>query len=422
MKKLTCIVMSIFLAAILLTSCGGGESPFDKNKTLSVLGKKSDMEKSYMVKLFDLYEEETGNTLDLVKVEDSLFETIATDYFSKGYVPDIFLHFHNADLNRFDIQENFRFLNGESWADDLTDSARAYCTDGSGNLLGLPFWESSVSGCYYNKTLLESLGFKPAATQAEFDTLCESLKELGYTPICWPAKGCSWMYQFGLDPVFADHPETLEKLNAGEIDYKDIPEFEKMVTWVKESAEKGWFGEDFLDVGWDEIGGKMSSGEAAMTFIWDTWFYTDFKAGKYGVEDFGVMPIFVNTVEGGTFEGGNLNMMMVNKNSAKCEDALDFLAFCADPKVYNECFEGIATLSCFKGMTTNIESQMVKDARASIAKKERVSTAATRVVGYSADDMASAFSELFQKKKSVKELIDEMDSLRHAEIEKYFQK
>lgn len=48
------------------------------------------------------------------------------------------------------------------WIDQLTDSAKACCFDNSGNILGLPFWESSVSGCYYNKTLLNELGLRPS--------------------------------------------------------------------------------------------------------------------------------------------------------------------------------------------------------------------------------------------------------------------
>lgn len=74
-------------------------------------------------------------------------------------------------------------LTSYDWS-DITDGADSYCRDRDGNLLGLPFWESSVSGCCYNKTLLDSLGLKPATNQAEFDVLCAALSATGYTPIC----------------------------------------------------------------------------------------------------------------------------------------------------------------------------------------------------------------------------------------------
>ena len=108
-------------------------------------------------------------------------------------------------------------------------------------------------------------------------------------------------------------------------------------------------------------------------------------------------------------------MMMVNKNSEKKEDALDFLEFCATEENYNMAFDGISTVSCFKGQTTNIQSQMVIDAEASIAKYERVSTAATRVIGYSADEAASALNKLFKNEIDVSECIDMMDEYRIKE-------
>ncbi len=406
--------------ALLLTACGGdtASAPAGDGVTLTVLGKKTDLEKSYMTRVFDLYEQATGNRLEIRSYEDSDFETAAAKDFADGKAPDIFLHFHNADLNRFDVAENFLTLNDEPWVEDLTDGALAYCQDGRGDLLGLPFWENSVSGCYYNKTLLDSLGLLPAANQTEFDMLCQALAETGYTPICWPANGCSWMIQFALDPVFADQPELLEKLNSRQIAYADIPQVTDMVQWVADAADKGWFGGSFLQTGWDEISPALASGEAVMALIWDTWFYTDLEQdGQYTLDDFALMPVFMGTAENGTYEGGNLNMMMVNKNGAHVDEALAFLRFCATPENYNAAFDGISTVSCFKGQTTNIQSGMVTDAAASIAANERVSTAASRIVGYSSDDVAAAFEALLSGRTDVSGCVGLLDEYRLAEIE-----
>ncbi len=415
--RLFSILALALSAAVLLASCGGQKSG-DSHLTLTVLGKRSDLGKTYMTRIFERYETATGNEVKIIDPEDSEYEAEAVRLFQEGKGPDVFMHFHNADLNRFDVAADFRYLNDQAWVDDLTDSARAYCTDSDGNLLGLPFWESSVSGCYYNKTLLDSLGLKAAATQAEFDTLCQALAEIGYTPICWPADGCSWMAQFGLDPIFADDPSTLEKLNDHEIAYADIPAVTDLIQWIADAAGRGWFGDRYLNTGWSDISSTLASGKAVMTFIWDTWFYTDLEeGGKYTVDDFALMPAFLNTAEGGTYEGGNLNMMMVNRNGAQVEAALDFLAFCAQPENYNAAFAGIPTVSCFKGQTTNIQSQMVTDAAASIAAKERVSTAATRIEGYSGDDVAAALNSMFRGETDVKGCVKMMDDSRLSRTE-----
>ncbi len=414
MRKRTLLLPLI--AALCLTGCSHGS---ENGITLSIMGKQSDLNKSYMTSIFQQYEKETGNKLQIIAYEDREYESIASEKFEAGDVPDVFLHFNNADLHRFDVDANFCYLNDQSWVSDLTESAKAYCTDADGNLLGLPFWESSVSGCYYNKTILNELGMKPATTQAEFDTICQVLADTGYTPICWPANGCAWMLQFGMDPIFADDPAVLEQINRNEISYAAIPEMHNMVQWISDAAEKGWFGSDFLNIGWDELGPTMASGDAVMTFIWDTWFYTDLpEDGTYTVDDFALMPVFMNTADSGTYEGGNLNMMMVSKNSSNKDAALEFLAFCADPEHYNKAFDGIATVSCFNGQTTNIQSQMVTDAESSIAANERVSTASSRIIGYSGDDVMLALNNMFKGNTDVTGCVEMMDNFRIEEAVK----
>ena len=107
-------------------------------------------------------------------------------------------------------------------------------------------------------------------------------------------------------------------------------------------------------------------------------------------------------------------MMMVNKNGAQVEAALDFLSFCATPENYNAAFDGISTVSCFKGQTTNIQSPMVTDAGDSIAENCRVSTAASRVIGYSADEVAAVFTDMFLGRIDVAGCVKRMDEKRIA--------
>ncbi len=417
-KFFSLITVVTIISSLLLTSCIGTTKNTDsgENVTITVMGRHSDLAKSYMTSIFEQYENATGNTIKPVPIEDTQFESTSEEMISKGDVPDIFLHFHNADLYRFDIEKNFLYLNDQDWVSDLTDSTLEYCKDSEGNLMGLPYWENSVSGCYYNKTILDSLGLKPATTQAEFDVLCQALASTGYTPICWPADGCSWMVQFALDPVFADDPEKLEKINNNEITYADIPEVTDMMEWINDAADKGWFGSDFLKCDINDISPIMSSGEAVMTFIWDTWLYTDLaKDGKYTVDDFALMPVFLNTVENGTYEGGNLNMMMVNKNGSHVDACLDFLSFCADAKNYNIAFDGISTVNCFKGQTTNIQSPMITNAADSVEANLRASTSASKITGFSGDDVAAALNELFRKKTDPAGCVNLMDKYRISE-------
>ena len=61
---------------------------------------------------------------------------------------------------------------------------------------------------------------------------------------------------------------------------------------------------------------------------------------------------------------------------------------------------------------------MVTNAHASIAEYERVSTAASKIIGYSADDISSAFNDLFLGKTDVAGCVKLMDDYRIEEAEK----
>lgn len=417
-KRKILAVFLLFCMLIAFAGCSSG-TPADSANTLTLLIKRSDTEKLYIERIFELYESQTGNHIKTIIVDNEEFDRKTAEIFAGSDIPDLFFSYNDSVLETLDIPNHFYYLNDEGWVDELTDSVRANCLDKDGNMLGLPFWENSLSGCYYNKTLLEELGLRPAATQAEFDALCGALKAVGYTPLYWASNACNWMFQFGLDPVFADDPVLLEKLNKNEITYADIPAVTDMVTWLDNAAKKGWFNDDYGDRAWDDIAPALQDGKAVFHFGWDTWFDTNFtEGGKYSRDDFAVMPVFMNTADMGTYEGGNMNMLMVNKNGPRMELALEFLDFCASPENYNAAFEGVSTVNCFKNQTTNIQSRMVTDAMVSIQANQRVSTARPKIIGYSQNEVGAAVLQLFQGKTDVRGCIRLMDEYRISAAKK----
>lgn len=410
-KRISLLALATFILCALvlpLVGCQSESSP-SKSDDLTIWLRDSD-NREYVEKVFDRYESETGNKLNVRVISDDKFDTEVEKAFASGDAPDILLHYNDSSLAKLGLEDNFLVLNDQAWADSIVSGSRAYCDDGKGNLMGLPFWESSISGCYYNKTILSSLGLKPASTQAEFDMLCQALKSTGHTALFW-GDDCGWMYQFGLDPIFADDPALLERLNSGEIDYSDIPQVRDMVQWIYDANEKGWLG-DPAGKGYDDVSAPLASGETVMVDIWDTWFETDFKSGQYGPSDFAVMPIFMGTSNEGTYEGGNLNMMLVNKNAKHLDEAIGFLEFCAQPEVYNEAFRGVPSVKVFEDQDTIVTSQMVVDASDSIAKLERASVANPKIAGYSQEDMKVAFTALLSGEVDVDGCIAMMDGMR----------
>ena len=383
--------------------------------TLTMMIQANNANLTYYQRMIAAYEEQTGNKIDVLGIDNDNFDTVATSKFATGDIPDIFVHHNNSALANYDPSNNFYTLNDQSWVGELTDEAYKNALDDNGNLLGLPFGENSISGFYYNKTILAELDLEPAATQEEFDALCQAIYDAGYTPLCFPIQNCMWMYQFAMDPVFADHPELLEKINKNEIKYSDIPEIAAMCQWVKDAADKGWFGDTYMSDGWDDLSPIMGTGEAVIIPIWDTWFITDFDdSNDYTMDDFGVMPVFMNTVENGTYEGGNVLMIMANKNSDKLDDVLEFMSFCASPEVYNAAFEGVPTVSIYKNQTTNIQTPMVVEAADSLSACLRDSTTSSKVIGYTQADTATAVQELVLGTVDVDGCVALMDESRIA--------
>lgn len=397
----------------------GGDAAEEKEEgaeggvTLTVMMQAQNAQLPYYVRMISAYEEKTGNKLDIIGIEDASFDSVATSKFATGDIPDIFVHHNNTELANYNVRDNFYYMNDQSWTGELTDEAYKNALDDEGNLLGLPFGESSVSGFYYNKTILADLGLEVPTTQKEFDVLCQNLKDAGYTPICFPLGKEAWMYQFAFDPVFADDPELLEKINKNEITYADIPQIADMCQWIKDAADKGWFGATHMGDGWDELSDIMGTGEAVIIPIWDTWFITDFdESNDYTMDDFGVMPVFMNTVEEGTYEGGNVLMIMANKNSENLDTVLEFLEFCADPEVYNVSFDGIPTTAIYKNETTNIQADMITEAKESLDACLRPSTARAKLIGFLPTEINTAVQELVMGNIDVEGCISMMDETR----------
>lgn len=423
-KKIAAVLISTALVAGMLSACSGGsgeekkdnkktDSKADGGVTLTLYGNADDAAKPYMKKIFQLYEEKTGNKIDVQGLDASNFESVCLTKFQTGDISDILMHFGGYSLDAYNPAENFVDFTDAEWVDDIADTSKAQ-TMRDGVVYGLPFWESSVSGCFYNKKIFEEQGLKVPTTQSEFDEVCQKLLDAGIQPI-YMAAADSWplLYQFGMDPIFKDG-DLLEKINSNQTTYSDIPEMTSLLEWYKTSAEKGYFGKDYSTDTWDYSSEVLGTGEAAMIFCWDTWFDTDYDSESYDYtsEDFGLMPIFMGTAEEGTYEGGNNSLLLVNKNGDKVDAATEFVNFCADPENYNEAFDGVATTPTFKGMTTNKLSSQYQGAEESIAKVGNPSIANPEIIGFSQNDGGKCIQELLVGNIDVKECLKLMDDER----------
>ena len=436
------LLLTGMLAVVTLYGCGGGsgsgsgsngesseqtETESASNTgggvTLTLYCNADDMAKPYMQKIISLWEEESGNKIDQQGLDTDNAETIALTKFTTGDIPDLYVHFGNSNLKNFNPEENFVDWTDAEWVSDIQDSVLPQATYND-KIIGLPFWEASNSGCFYNKKIFDELGISQPKTQEEFDKVCDKLLENDIQPI-YLAAADSWpiLYQFALDPVLEEHPEYIEQLNAGELTYAEIPEFTSMCEWFLSAAEKGYFGKNFASDTWDYCSEVLGTGEAAMLFCWDTWFDTDYdsESYEYAGEDFGIMPVFMGTCEEGTYEGGNVNLMMANKNGDHVEEAKDFINFMSVPENYNQAFDGISTAAVFKGQTTNVNSTQYEENKDSVDQLIRASSAQPKIVGYNQGEGGKALLQLVSGDITVEECIKLIDDDRIATLKSFEQ-
>ena len=383
----------------------------DRDRTLVLWGNRDDVKRPYLLKAFDRYREKTGNT---VRIESFSHRELAKRLavaFSGGEgveQPDLILSFGGVNIEPLDPDAHFYDFTSAPWVDDLTDTAINQ-TIFNGKVIGLPYWEASVSGILYDKDLFRQYGIAVPRTQRDFLDTCEKLSRLGVTPLYLPfAEPTMLLYQFPMDSILRDQ-RVLAALNENRLNYAELPGMGDIVDWYRTMAERGYFGSDYMKNGWDGMDPAMRGGRYAMMICWDTWLYTDFTGDP---SRFGIMPAFMGVPEQGAFEGPNLALLIANRHSPQLDAAVDLVTFMADPYNYNVTLAGIYTAPVFKNQIGSVSTPQYLEKQQEIEQIYCDSTAWTRVRGFSQADATFIQRHMLDPEYDAEACLRDMDASR----------
>lgn len=381
-----------------------------KGRTVTVWGNRDDLNRPYMQRAFARYGELTANRVRTKGFSHQELEERLSAVFAAGGKdgPDILLSFGGVNIEHLDPDRNFYDFTTAPWVDDLTDTAINQ-TIYHGKVIGLPYWEASISGILYNKMLFRRYGITVPHTQKEFLIACEKLRGAGVTPVYLPfAERTMLLYQFPMDSLFQDE-RLLDALNEGTLAYADLPEMYAVAEWYKTMAELGYFGDGYERNGWGGMDAAMRGERHAMMICWDTWLYTDFTGDP---ARFGLMPAFMGVPERGSFEGPNLALLIVNRHGPQVDAALDLITFMADPYNYNAAFAGMYTAPVFKKQIGSTATPQYTENERDIERLYFDSTAWLRIRGFSQLDAAFIQRHMWDPAYDAGRCLKDMDAAR----------
>lgn len=173
----------------------------------------------------------------------------------------------------------FADCTGFAGMENFTDTAKAPWQTPDGKMFAVPF--AAVShGVYYNKTIFEQENLTVPTTWDEFITLCQTLKDKGYTPLAngladeWDILECFFL---SMVPSFVGTADERVKYETGEKKMDD-PAFVNTYAAIAQAAP-------YLPTGFEAITYNDSqvlfSTQQAVMFVDGSW-----TAGVYQDADF----------------------------------------------------------------------------------------------------------------------------------------
>ena len=279
------------------------------------------------------FTEETGIKVDYQIVPSDQYESLLMTKINAGECTDIFGGQSSkfSIVTQFDVEKNAVDLSGESWAGNVDPAAADELSVG-GKLYGQPIQD--VSACWavaYNISMFDELGLKIPTNYAEFCDVCDKIMAAGITPV-YEAVPDGWHHVCWTEAAIAatqadaGYPDAL---NDNTATFEGNKELTTMFTQLKEMADKGYFGDNFMSNQYADAPSAIASGEYAMV-LYNQGLGTEVNAvdPDFPVDNIGyfVNPLCDNQALNVNYCGPSRFIFSGSKNIDAAKKYLEFMA------------------------------------------------------------------------------------------------
>lgn len=351
MTKRTAALAVLAVGALALSACSphASDEPGGDAVTLEMQTNfgATDPSLEVLQEITDAYEADNPDVkVELVPSTDT-YEADIKVRLASDDKPDIWAT-HGWSLLRY--AEFLEPLNDQPWAENFNEALAPAMQADDGTFYALPI-ETDVAGIVYNRTVLEDAGID-VTTLTDWDAFAEALqtlKDAGVNPLASSGKD-NWfagnIADFMGSGDFSD--AAYEGFLNGEFDEAG---YTAMLGHVDGWRESGYLNPDYSSATTDDLGRGLAEGTTGFVFVQNYLVAT--ALGFNPDADLGYMPI--PSESGDPFlVGGEGRAYGVAADSPNKEQALDYLAYLAEPENLSELASSIGGIP---GLT-NAESDL----------------------------------------------------------------
>lgn len=279
--SLICCLTVVIMTGGLLAGCGNTPSSTSSPEptvtqaapVTIIVASSANWTKDVDKALADQFYKESSNKIDFQMTPDDQYTNILKAKFATGEGPDIFLTGGGTNVIQYQPEEHVLDLSNEPWVSRYTDWAKAGTTL-NGKIIGFTTWSVDGWGLIYNPAIFNTAGVKVPTTYQDFLKVCEAIQSKGIIPIYEPGKA-EWHQEIWLNCFTAmtnkKLPGLYEQLNQNKAKIADQKDLEIALTQMKEIADKGYFGKNFMANTWEAMIDNIGSGKYAMGLVYSTF-------------------------------------------------------------------------------------------------------------------------------------------------------